>query len=158
MLKNPKMLRVPLLLSLLLFTVANAVAQPQSPTFTMAGEYKIHHTVFNSSFLEPEIAAIYGITRGKDKAVINVAVTKIAGSDGPSNSLGLPVQVSGVARNLMQQSTQLAFQQVQEQNATYYIADFEFDDQEIMHFYLDVTLPEESGPKEIEFTKKLYQD
>ena len=130
-------------------------AQAVSSTSTETGDYVIHHTVFNSSFLSPEIATIYGLTRGKDKAVVNVAVTR---SDAGGNSRGLAAQVTGIARNLMQQSTKLTFSTVEEQDATYYIAPFEFDDQEIMHFYIDIHIPGEKYPKEIEFTKKLYHD
>jgi len=132
-----------------------ASAQTTSSVSTKVGDYIIHHTVFNSSFLSPEIATIYELTRGADKAIVNVAVTK-AGVGG--NSLGLPAEVEGAARNLMQQSTELNFREVQEQSATYYIAPFEFDDQEIMHFYIDVQIPGEKYKKEIEFTKKLYHD
>lgn len=132
-----------------------ALAQGASPTSTTAGDYIIHHSVFNSSFLSPEIAVIYDLTRGSDKAIVNVAVTK---KRLEGDSLGLATGVKGVARNLMQQSTELNFREVQEQNATYYVAPFEFDDQEIMHFYIDVQIPGEAYPKKIEFTKKLYQD
>lgn len=138
-----------------LIVPAHALAQAASPLYTEVGEYSIHHTVFNSSFLSPEIANIYDLTRGKDKAIVNVAVTKTAAG---GNSLGLPVQVAGLARNLMQQQTSLTFITIKEQGATYYIAPFEFDDQEIMHFDLEVSIPGEKYPKEIRFTKKLYHD
>lgn len=134
-------------------------AQNQENYSTTVGDYEIHHIVFNSSFLTPEIASIYNFTRGDDKALVNVAVTK-AGAGGESR--GLPVEVSGVARNLMQQQTDLTFQAIVEQDATYYLAPFEFDDQEIMHFYLDVRIPGEEGgraiSKRIQFTKKMYED
>ena len=141
--------------ALIAFIPATSWAQAASALSTKAGDYIIHHSVFNSSFLSPGVAAIHGLTRGPDRAIVNVAVTQAgAGGDG----FGLPAEVEGVARNLMQQSTGLTFSRVQEQNAVYYIAPFEFDDQEIMHFYIDVQIPGEKFPKEIAFTKKLYHD
>lgn len=130
-------------------------AQAQSATSTLVEGYEVHHTVFNSRFLSPEIATIYDIVRGKDKAVANIAVTENGAGAG---SLGLPVIVKGVAKNLMQQPTKLNFQEIQEGDATYYIADFEFDDKEILHFYIDVRLPGQAVANKIEFTKKLYHD
>jgi len=126
---------------------------------TQAGDYTIYHTVFNSSFLTPEVASAYGFTRGTDKALVNVAVTS---SSAGGLSRGLPAVVSGTARNLMQQQTPLKFQTIEEQDATYYLAPFEFDDQEIMHFYIDVEIPAREGQraqtKRIEFTQKMYED
>lgn len=130
-----------------------AIAQVE--TETRAGDYLIYHTVFNSSFISPEIAEIYQLTRGSDKAIANVAVTE---ADAGGMSRGLPAQITGVARNLMQQEISLEFIEVKEQDAVYYIAPFEFDDQEIMHFYIDVVLPGESRARKIEITKKLYHD
>ena len=130
-------------------------AQFDTATSTKAGDYIIHHSVFNSSFLAAEIAAVYGLTRGADKAIINVAVTR---ADAGGEGRGLPADISGEARNLMQQQTKLIFTEIKEQDATYYIAPFEFDDEEILHFYISANIPGLIYPKEISFTKKLYHD
>lgn len=143
------------LLSTLALLPISSWAQDMAATSTRVGDYIVHHSVFNSSFLTPEIAGIYGLTRGADKAIVNVAVTD---ANAGASSFGLPVQVSGMARNLMQQQTKLVFQTIEEADATYYIALFEFDDQEIMHFDIDVTLPGAARAKEINFTKKMYED
>ena len=153
---SPKIFAATLAVFLLaLLNTSFSIAQQASSTSTDIGEYTIHHTVFNSSFLSPDIAAIYGLTRGKDKAIANIALTQ---KTAEGDSLGMATDVSGEARNLMQQSTRLEFNEVREQNATYYIAPFEFDDKEIMHFYIDVLIPGETRSRQIKFTKKLYQD
>jgi hypothetical protein len=44
------------------------------------GAFEVHYSVFTSSFLQPGIAAAYGIVRARDRAVLNVAVRNAAGS------------------------------------------------------------------------------
>src|SRR5690606_19999528 len=66
----------------------------------------VHYSAFNSSFLQPEIAAAAGLTRAGNQGVLNIAVLKA----------GKPITatVSGQVRNLMGQITNLSFRQVRE--------------------------------------------
>ncbi|MBC6429301.1 MAG: DUF4426 domain-containing protein [Cellvibrionales bacterium] len=130
---------------------------------TAAGGYLIHHSVFNSGFLKPEIAAAHGLIRGANRALVNVAVTRVrgdgeGGGEGGGGRYGLPVAVAGEARNLMQQVTRLDFIEIREAGATYYLAPFKFADREILHFHLQVRLPEESRARSVRFTRTLYRD
>jgi len=142
------------LLAILLVSSFSLAQQPAVSPIT-SGDYLIHFSTFNSSFLTPEVASAYGLVRGADRAIVNIAVTKEQQED---DIYGLPAQVSGVARNLMQQQTQLPFIEIQEQNAIYYIAPFEFDDEEVLHFDIDVVLPGQTRPTSVRFSKKLYED
>jgi hypothetical protein len=38
------------------------------------GPFELHYSVVNTTFLEPEVAQNYGITRGKNRAFLNLAV------------------------------------------------------------------------------------
>lgn len=149
----------PLISSFWLFVllIVSSFSLAQQPTVSpiTSGDYLIHFSTFNSSFLTPEVASAYGLVRGADRAIVNIAVTRVQPEDG---IYGLPVKVTGVARNLMQQQTQLQFIEIQEQNAIYYIAPFEFDDEEVLHFDIDVILPEQNRPTSVNFSKKLYED
>ena len=97
--------------------IASGSSFAQSPATSPipSGDHLIHFSTFNSSFLTPEVASAYGFVRGPDKALVNIAVTK-AQTD--SDHYGLPIDVSGSFRNLMQQQTLLEFVPIQEQNAT----------------------------------------
>ena len=141
------------ILILLLFLTDSVNAQ--ASTETQVGDYTIHHTVFNSSFISPQIAKVYELIRGPNKAIVNIAVTRDSES---GQSLGLPVNMQGFARNLMQQETALEFIEIAEGDATYYLAPFEFHDQELLHFYINVRLPGESSANELHFSKVLYHD
>jgi hypothetical protein len=59
-----------LVLTSLLWLVLPAQAQ-QSEMF---GPYELHYSVVNTTFIEPKVAATYGITRGEKRAILNLAV------------------------------------------------------------------------------------
>ncbi len=142
------------LISLALLS-GTASAQDSDTSPVEAGDYLIHFSTFNSSFLTPEVASVYGFVRGSDRALINVAVTKAQPEE---DSYGLPAQVSGVARNLMQQQTPLEFVEIREQNAIYFIAPFQFDDEEVLNFEIGVVLPGNTRTTPVRFSKKFYED
>jgi len=129
-----------------------SLAQAQQKPYESFGEYKVFYSVFNSGFIKPEVASAYNITRGKDKALINLAVLKgdIVG--------GIPAQVSGTASNLMQQSRKLDFFEVREKDAVYYLASLRFTNEEVMNFTIEVK-PDPNGPVyTLEFSKTLHVD
>jgi len=138
-----------------LIASGNSFAQNNVTSPISRGDYLIHFSTFNSSFLTPDVASAYGFVRGPDKALVNIAVTKTQADD---DHYGLPVDVSGRFRNLMQQQTLLEFVEIQEQNATYYIAPFEFDNEEVLHFDIEVLLPGQTRTTNVSFIKKLYDD
>lgn len=138
---------------LLVVTAAlcSASATADEKIFTNFGEYRVQHTVFNSSFIKPEIASIYNLTRGKDHALVNIAVLK---NSAGGKSKGLPAKVSGSVANLMQQAKPLDFKEIKEQDATYYLADLRFDNEEVLHFNITVTV--DGRDLDVKFSKKLY--
>ena len=119
-----------ILLSLLTATVLQAqyaVAQ-QSETF---GPYELHYSVVNTTFLEPKVAATYGITRGKDRAILNLAVREQLAQGGDE---ARPMQLKGTTWDLLQQQQVLTFQEVREGPAIYYIAEVKFFNEEYRFF------------------------
>lgn len=119
------------------------------------GEYKIFYSAFNSSFIDPDIAVANDIVRGKDKGLVNIAVAKIPG-------VALPATVTGKVSNIIQQTQTLEFVTVREQNTVYYLAPFEFDNEDFLTFKIRV-LPESDGPQraypyDFKFQKKMYVD
>lgn len=119
------------------------------------GDYRVYYSVFNSSFITPEVADLYGLTRGANRALVNISLVKL--SEG-GNSLGLPAQVSGETRNLFAQSTPLRFIEIDEGDATYYLASFTFEDQDPLHFTINVGHDGVRAPYEVTLTRTLYRD
>lgn len=119
------------------------------------GDYRVYFSVFNSSFIQPDIAAIYHLERGKDRALVNIAVTRKQDS---GYTQGLEADLKGYTTNLMQQQKNLDFSAIREQDAVYYLAPIRFTDEEILHFTIEVTLTPGQPPVAVNFTRKLYVD
>lgn len=112
------------------------------------GDLDVHYSVFNSSFLQPDIAAATGLTRSKTQGVVNVAVLKAGKAS--------TAQVSGQVKNLLGQNTPLTFRQITESGAIYYLAQFPFNSREVMTFTLDVRQGDESH--RITFNQEIFPD
>lgn len=142
------------LLTLIMLTTALTV-QAQSKPFQTFGDYKVFYTVFNSSFIKPDIARTYNITRAKNRVLVNISVIK-SGTEGDSE--GLSALVSGTAANLMQQQKKLKFMEIKEQEAVYYLAPLRITDEEVMNFKIEIKATPDHSPFTLEFSKTMYVD
>jgi hypothetical protein len=139
-----------LLLPLLLVSSLTALAQ-QSERF---GPYELHYAVVNTTFLQPRVAAAYGITRDKRRAIVNLALREHL-PDG--STVARPMLLKGKTRDLIQNQP-LAFQEVRESGAIYYLAEFAFINEEWRFF--DIYFRPEGTDRTLEFTfrQQLYED
>lgn len=144
------------LLSLIALTTQAQIDQPKEiATQQQFGVYTVHYNVFNSTDIPANVAEAYKLVRGKDRALVNISVTK---TENGATSLGLPAQVSGVRRNLMQQKQTLKFIEVSEGDATYYLAPFVFNNEELLHFDIELNVDGVARPLKITFNRTLYAD
>jgi len=116
-----------LIICLLTLCLALPAFAERKQTF---GSTDVHYSVFNSSFLQPDTAAASGLVRSKTQGVVTVAVL--------SNGKPLAAQVDGQVKNLLGQLTPLAFKQVKEQDASYYLAKFPMEQREMLSFTINV--------------------
>ena len=115
-------------LCLLLLSSASRAQQSQ-----MFDQYEVHYSVVNSTFLQPKIAANYGITRGKNNAILNLAVREHLSEDLNGPTEARTVLLKGKTWDLIQNQV-LEFQQLKESTAIYYIAEFKFINEEWRFF------------------------
>lgn len=113
------------------------------------GDLDVHYSAFNSSFLQPDIAAATGLIRSKSQGVVNVALLK----SGKASS----GQVDGTVRNLLGNSYPLKFKQVTEGEAIYYLAQFPFDGREVLRFTINVTATD-GVPHSFDFNQEFFPD
>ena len=117
------------------------------------GNYKIFYTAFNSSFIEPNIAVINNIVRGKGKGLVNISVME-------DLAIGVPSIITGRVFNMLQQGQSLEFVAVKEQQSLYYLAPFEFEDADYLTF--KITVKPNDGCRgydyDFKFQKKMYHD
>lgn len=146
-------------ISLGLFLSMSAASQaqeretpPVTETSKQFGSDTVHFSVVNSSFLTPQVARSYGIVRGKNKFLINVSVRR---QSGPDNT-AVRAQISGSQSDLIHRSP-LAFREIIEQDAVYYIAEFAISNDERRDFRLQVNVDDKPS-YDIQFNKMLYVD
>ncbi len=117
--------------------------------------YTVHYNLLNSSLIEPKIATQYGIKRSKNIALLNISV--IEDSDQPE---GKPViaNVFGHGASLAGQLKQLAFKEVKEGSAIYYLATFPINNGERLSFDLQVQPNKKGKLIPIKFKRQVYLD
>lgn len=114
-----------------------------------SGELDIHYIVFNSSFLQPNIAQASGLERANNMAVLNVSALR----DGK----GEKTKVTGTVTNLLGQSTTLSFKEIDEGTAIYSIAQFPITSREMLKFDLQL-LDTEQHTHSLKFNQEVFPD
>jgi hypothetical protein len=114
----------------LLLVATNANAQ-MSERFD---EYELHYSFVNTTFLSPEIAAQYQITRGKRHGILMLSLRKH--QDGIDGTQPSAMEVSGTTSDLIRKD-ELTFKEIREDGAVFYIAPIKFINEEFRHFYID---------------------
>lgn len=135
-----------------LLLLAGTAARADEKT---VGAYTIHYIAVNSTFLQPDIAAQYGIERSKRQAFLNISVLR---NEADGSTTPVVAALKGGRRNLLQQQSDIAFQEVREGEAIYYIGQFDFSNAELVRFAVSVQ-PEHTGPDHmLEWSTQLYSD
>ena len=122
-------------------------------------DYTIHYNLLNSSFIEAKTATQYGIKRSKNIGLLNISVIKKSDTD-PAASTGKAVisNIFGHGASLAGQVKSLAFREIKEGDAIYYIATFPINNAERLSFDLQVQ-PEKVGKLiPIKFKKQVFID
>ncbi|MGD8643200.1 MAG: DUF4426 domain-containing protein [Chromatiales bacterium] len=117
------------------------------------GDYVVHYNALTTDFLTPQVAKHYGISRSKNRGMLNVSVL--------SKSMGVPnrsvkAEVSAEAKNLNAQVKPMNLREISEGNAVYYIAEFPISDRETLDFKIDVTPEGGGGPMSVSFRQQFY--
>ncbi|MDJ0832945.1 MAG: DUF4426 domain-containing protein [Gammaproteobacteria bacterium] len=98
------------------------------------GDYIVHFNALSTESLPPSVASAYGITRSKNKGLLNISVLKKGG-----DFRGVEADIKVNATNLTGQFREINLRKIQEQNAIYYISEFSVADRETLDFSITVT-------------------
>jgi len=139
----------------LLALVATCLALPamaqQSERF---GPFELHYSALNTTFLDPQVAASYGITRGRKRGIVNLALREHL-PDGSTAARTMLLQ--GRTWDLIQNQF-LEFREVREGPAIYYIAEFDFIDEEWRFFEVDFRPEGADQTYTFQFKHQMYID
>ncbi|MCM0614316.1 DUF4426 domain-containing protein [Marinobacter sediminum] len=119
------------------------------------GDYQVHWSVLPSTFLAPEVAKANNLQRSKGIGIINISIMK----ENEDGSLS-PVsgQVEGKVTNDIQQVKFLAFRRVQEGDAVYFIAEYQYPSGELMTFNITARPTGYRQDLPVRFAHTLFSD
>ena len=118
-------------------------------------DYRVHYSVIPSTFLEKKTARKYDLTRSRSVGLLNVAVHEPSGEDAPNP---ITAEVKGTFTNEARQTKQLSFRRVQEGDAVYYLAQFQYRQGELLIFELEPAPYGDSKTLPVRFSRELYDD
>lgn len=134
------------------FYTTGAAQADDGQTLQRLGDWEVHYSAFASTFLRPEIASQYNLTRSNSRGVINISVL-----DATSDSRAAQrVNVDGFALNDLGQRQELAFRRHIDGEAIYYVAQISHGREDAFRFFIDIR----SGNDEqrLEFAHTFYRD
>lgn len=140
--------------ALLLLILALPAMSANAQLAERFGPYELHYSVVNTTFLEPRVAAAYNLVRGKDRAILNLAVRE----HGDAGATPRTMELRGRTWDLTQNTTELEFQEVREGPAIYYIAEFRFFNEEWRHFELWFRPAGATETYTYKFRHQMYED
>lgn len=118
-----------------------------------ADDYEIDNRAFVSTFLQPEVARLYGIEHDDDLGVVVVSVYRKS-----ATGLGVDACVSGGFRNLMGHSTTLAFDEIREGEAIYHVGTFPFIQEEHLTFEVEVEIAATGRKHDLKWTQQFWPE
>ena len=132
--------------ALLLFSMFAQAEQKQR-----IGDWEVHYSAFNSTFITPKVAAQYDITRSEKRGLINISVLNA------NNNEAVKTALKGYVSNPRGGVQNLQFKQVNEGESVYYLANFLFGDEELMRF--TINFPSANNPNStLTFEQTFYQE
>lgn len=99
------------------------------------GPVEVHYSLLPTTFLKPAIAEQYGVTRGPDRALLNISVLDARVQP---ISRAVAALLNGTMTNLLGQTQSLEFRETREGDAIYYLAELKHSDREVLRFDIEV--------------------
>ena len=119
------------------------------------GDYEVHYNVFPSTFLTPEVASANNLNRSRGIGIVNIAIMERADNGSLST---VPGQVEGQVLNDVRQAKFLAFRRIQEGEAVYFIAEYQYTGGELMTFQITARPSGHDRDLPIRFSQALFND
>jgi hypothetical protein len=136
----------------LLLVFCATLAQANSKNF---GDYTVTWSVLPSTFLTPEVAKENNLQRSKSIGIVNVAIMQ-TNADGTMSPVA--GQVEGRVTNDIQQVRFLAFRRIQEGDAVYFIAEYQYGTAELLTFNVTARPTGHNEELPVRFSHALFND
>lgn len=136
------------LVSVLLVSALSFAEQKQ-----VFGDYEVHYIGLTSSELDKDAARIYDIPRSRKLGYLSISVLKTGVSEMP---VAWDAELSGTMTNLIGQQKTLTFKRIQETNALYFHSTFDFLDENMYKFDIQVKPQGETRVFDLKFNQRFY--
>lgn len=128
----------------------------QAQQFEQVGDYQIHYSAVNTSFLPAPVAQEHGIQRSPAMALLNVSVME-SQEDGSTRPVIASVDGHSAALDGSDESP-LAFRSLRINDTPSQVAVFRIREDEPMRFNLRVRYDRNAEPAEVSFIQRFYID
>jgi len=112
------------------------------------GEVRVYYNSIRSTLIPEQVATLHGVVRADNQALINIAIK--------TDSVPAQARLSGFSTNLINQTRRLAFIEVQEQSAIYYLANATVGKNEILRFTVNIEIDNHADPILLKFEQAFY--
>ncbi|MDW7745826.1 DUF4426 domain-containing protein [Halomonas sp.] len=128
----------------------------QAQQYEQVGDYQIHYSAVNTSFLPEEVAREHGIQRSQVMALLNVSVMEEL-EDGSTRPVTASVdgRIGGLEGG---DATPLSFRSLRIGDTPSQVAVFRIHEDEPMRFDLRVRYDRNAAPAEVSFIQRFYID
>lgn len=129
----------------------------QAQQYEQVGDYQIHYSAVNTSFLPEEVAREHGIQRSQVMALLNVSVMEEL-EDGSTRPVMASVdgRIGGLEGS--DDTTPLAFRSLRIGDTPSQVAVFRIHEDAPMRFDLRVRYDRNAEPAEVSFIQRFYID
>lgn len=150
------MIKIKATISIILFSLLSIIPLSSFAEKSLDfGDYTVHYNAFRSDSLTPEIAKAYQLTRRNNRMVVNITVRKRE-KDGKTSPA--KADITGFASNLSSQVKNLAFREIHDGGAIYYLAQAQVSNQETLKFDIQVIPDGEAITAKVKFSQQFYTD
>ncbi|MDN3488716.1 DUF4426 domain-containing protein [Pseudoalteromonas sp. APC 3694] len=126
-------------------------AQEQGAQYKELGPWQVHYIAFPSTFIQPQIAKTYGLERSGYKGIVNISILK-----NDTDKTAQKATLQGTAKNLLGNKQTLNFKEVVEGDSTYYLAQVDYTNEEILRF--EIEIQQGNQFQTLKFKQKFYVD
>lgn len=138
-------------LSLFSTSLYGQQGEDDGQTYQRLGDWEVHYSAFPSTFLLPEIATRYQLTRSNSQGVVNISVLDATSEERQAQR----VQVTGYTLNEPGQRRNLTFRRHVDGDAIYYIAQVPHGREDTLRFF--VTIRSGTDEQTLNFNHTFYR-
>ena len=117
------------------------------------GDHVVHFNALTTDNLPPTVTREYGITRSKNRALLNVAILrKVLGT----TNQPVAAKISATVTNLTGQQREIELREIREGSAIYYIGEFGVNHEENLDFTVVAHPEDHDRPLRVQFQQRFF--